>query len=125
MPKPPDPSPEAASLYKKYLNHPAQTLPELTQRLQDYLTFVARVSQVNSAVDHALAISIAERLQQLLATAPAEKFKYVQAAALYFMEDEDAEGDLVSAGGFDDDITVLNAVCHHCGRDDLRLETKH
>jgi hypothetical protein len=116
----PDPSPQAAALYKKYLTDAPITPEELKQRLATYLEFVAKVSQVNTGVDHGLAQQIAQRLEEL-ADAPPEKFKFVQAAARYFTEDEDAEGDLVSAGGFNDDIAVLNALCRHLGRPDLQL----
>jgi uncharacterized membrane protein YkvA (DUF1232 family) len=121
MAKPQDPSPAASALFKKYLTDPPISAEEIRERLKTYLDFVARVAQVNPTVDESLGGRISETLEQLLKLTPPEKFKYVQAAARYFIEDEDAEADLVSAGGFDDDILVVNAVCHHLGHDELQL----
>lgn len=120
MPDVSDPSPQAAALYKKYLSDAPLTPDEVKQRLDEYLQFVARVAQVNS-VDSSLAQRIASLLETLMVEASPEKFKYVQAAARYFIEDEDAQGDLVSAAGFSDDIAVVNALCRHLGRPDLQL----
>lgn len=121
MSKPIDPPAEATALFKKYLSDAPAPPEKVVARLKTYLAFVARVAEKNPQVNHELATSIADHLEQLLMSAPAEKYKYAQAAARYFIEDEDADEDLLSADGFADDISVMNSVCHHLGRDDLRL----
>ena len=121
MSKPPDPPPQAAALFKKYLAEPALTADQLSEQLRTYLEFVARVSQVNPQLNLALANRLAQGLEHLLALAPAEKFKFVQAAARYFIEDEDADLDLISDDGFDDDVMIFNQVAHHLGHDELQI----
>ena len=113
--------PEAQALFKKYLNDAPAPADKVVARLKTYLSFVARVQEVNPQVNHELASRVANSLEQLLLAAAPEKYKYAQAAARYFIEDEDADEDLLSADGFADDIAVLNSVCQHLGREDLCL----
>ena len=57
----------------------------------------------------------------LLANCHADHPNYVQAAVSYFIDCDDAEHDMDSLSGFDDDIGVFNAVCDHLGHSDLKL----
>lgn len=116
-----EPPPEAVALFRSYLPDPALPPSKIQAQLDEYLDLVDEVSRGNEQVDNALAFRIAENLREILAAAPADKLRFVQAAARYFVEDEDANGDLVSVDGFDDDIMVMNAVARFIGRPDLQL----
>lgn len=48
--------------------------------------------------------------------------KLAQVATRYFVLDEDGDGDLFSAFGFDDDLEVVNAVSRALGQKPLGLE---
>jgi len=75
-------------------------------------------------VDVALAERIAATLHQLLLTAEqytARERALLFGAVKYFAEHDDANSDLSSPTGFDDDAGVLNAVCVYLGRKDLTL----
>jgi uncharacterized membrane protein YkvA (DUF1232 family) len=112
--------PEAVALFKTYLNDTPRRPEEVCSDLDSYLQFVAKVAErTNVGLDTAR--KIAEVLRELLTSAPEGKYKYAQAAARYFLEDLDAEGDLVSDSGFDDDLLVVNSVAHHFGRPELVL----
>jgi hypothetical protein len=45
----------------------------------------------------------------------------VQAAVRYFLIEDDADGDLDSILGLDDDADVMNAVLRHLGYDDWQV----
>lgn len=119
-----NPPPEAVTLFRKYLKDPPQSLEKMFFELDEYLVLVEKVAERNRLVDDALAFRIAEAVREILRAAPPEHYKYAQAAARYFIEDEDAEGDLVTPGGFTDDILVINSVARHIGRPDLQLLTE-
>ncbi len=114
--------PKAVALFKAYLSDPPLAVEEVCARLDQYLEFVAKVAERNPEVHRERAIQIAGVLKQLLSSAPEGKYKYAQAAARYFMEDEDAEEDLLSAQGFDDDLLVVNSVANHFGQPGLALD---
>ena len=121
MSNPSDLPPEAVTLFKTYLTDAPRSPEEVCRDLDGYLEFVAKVAErTNVGLDTAR--KIAGVLKELLTSAPEGKYKYAQAAARYFLEDLDAEGDLVSESGFDDDRLVVNSVAHHFGRPELALE---
>lgn len=113
--------PKAVALFKRYLSDPEVSPHEMADKLDAYLRFVARVAERNPEVNRERAEQIAGVLRELLSSAPEGKYRYAQAAAHYFVEDEDAEADLVSSAGFDDDLLVVNSVASHFGRPDLEL----
>lgn len=115
------PPPEAIALYRQYLKDDPLSAEKLTFQLDEYVEFVERVAKVNPIVDSALAFRISEVLRELVGVCPPDKLKFVQSAIRYFIEDEDAEGDLVSPGGFDDDILVVNSVARHIGHPELQF----
>jgi uncharacterized membrane protein YkvA (DUF1232 family) len=113
--------PEAVALFKAHLKDPLKDPAEVVRDLDAYLQLVAKVAErTNVNVD--MAHRIAEVLKQLLVSAPEGKYKYAQAAARYFIEDLDAEGDFVSEAGYEDDLLVVNSVAHHFGRPELALD---
>jgi uncharacterized membrane protein YkvA (DUF1232 family) len=74
-------------------------------------------------VDFALAEELAKRSVKLLersAPDPSEANRQlIQAAVRYFVENDDAEDDLNSVVGFNDDAQVMNAVATYLGYPDL------
>ncbi len=116
-----NPPPQAVALFRKYLKEPARSLEKMFFELDEYLVLVEKVAERNPRVDDALAFRIAEAAREILRAAPPDHYKYAQAATRYFIEDEDAEADLVTPNGFDDDILVLNSVARHMGRPDLQF----
>lgn len=113
------PPPEAVEIFQRFVNRPPLGPQELIEKLNEYLKFVDKVHQVNPHIDRELAHRIGGVLKQLVAVATAQNYGYLQAAALYFIEDEDASGDLVKPDGFDDDLLVVNAVARHLGHPEL------
>ena len=69
-----------------------------------------------------LAERIGHGVEQLLAQAKSPDYPYVQAAAIYLIEDEDDQGDLTSCIGFDDDAEVFNAVCKFLDHPELAVD---
>ena len=79
----------------------------------------------NEFIDITLAENIAQTLRQLLrelAIYPENKRRLIVGAARYFMRSQDAQADLESILGFDDDAAVLNYVLKEIGRSDLKVE---
>jgi uncharacterized membrane protein YkvA (DUF1232 family) len=80
----------------------------------------------NEFIDAAVGLSLASEAGALIDEAErrqdVETHRLVQAAVLYFVLDDDAEHDLHSVCGLDDDAAVLNAVARQLGRDDLVVE---
>lgn len=78
-------------------------------------------------VDRPLAREIAATLQRVIAelwtSLDAPQQRLVQLAADYFVSDDDAEADLESPLGLEDDALVLNLVLAALGRPDLVIET--
>lgn len=121
MSNPSEIPPEAVALFKTYLQDEPRRPEDVSRDLDSYLQFVAKVAErTNVGLDTAR--QIAGVLKTLLTSAPEGKYKYAQAAARYFIEDLDADGDLISDSGFDDDLLVVNSVAHHFGRPELAIE---
>jgi hypothetical protein len=100
-----------------------QELLENRPRLQSYLAMVEIESGTRDIDVHA-AKRIAEALAQLVQASgdlDAEHRKLVRGAVEYYLLGEDADADLLSENGFEDDRQVLNAVCAAVGRNDLKV----
>ena len=111
-------SPSARSIFVAM----CETLPaaEASQQLAE----IRAALRMNEFLDIALAEQIAEALTDLLAgygKMPEEHKALVVGAARYFVATQDAEGDLTSVLGCDDDAEVLNHVLTQIGREDLKV----
>ena len=99
---------------------PAEQLPELNEILALYLEQVRTLYEDNEFIDLGLVERIGQAVRAMLA-------RYVRAdlrtraaivgALRYFVIEEDAEGDLDSLLGFDDDAEVANYVIRACDLD--------
>src|SRR5689334_13527183 len=98
-----------------YPSEPA-TQETLSNRIRDYTAEIGDAARRNEFVDVTLSSAIVERLVRLLsewdALAASER-AIVHAAVEYYLLRDDAEDDLDSVLGFEDDARVLNACLHH------------
>lgn len=112
--------PEAvAVLFGRLLREPKRSREEMRRRVSGYLVEIESRAREVDFIDVELAQAIADGCHRLIDTPEAgaseEHRRLVQAAVLYFVMDEDAEGDTSSLIGFDDDRLVVDAV-----RDELQ-----
>ena len=81
--------------------------------------------QSGGEIDPTLARGLVEASQRLLGTlteeTPTRTRRLVQAAVRYFLIEDDADADLDSILGLDDDADVINAVLRHLGHDDWQV----
>lgn len=99
-------------------------LAELHQQIVAHTINVHNALLHNEFIDVALAERIAHTLTGLLndlSTYPENKRRLIVGATRYFTRGQDAQADLASILGFDDDAAVLNYVLKEIGRDDLRI----
>jgi hypothetical protein len=96
----------------------------LPAAIDEHLHAVRQARQRNEFLDLAAAEALAEGLKAFLDLypdcSPAHRALIV-GAARYFARSDDAEGDLISVLGFDDDKTVFNYVAGAIGRPDLKV----
>jgi uncharacterized membrane protein YkvA (DUF1232 family) len=99
-------------------------LPELLEAVHQHALQVRQALKTNEFLDVALAEKIAETLAKLLGDIenyPPNQKRLVVGAARYFVKSHDAQADLVSLLGFDDDVAVLNYVLVELGQSELRI----
>lgn len=80
-----------------------------------HLAKLEALKDFHENIDLDTARVVADRCLQLMGSTPESTFSdekrlLVQAAARYFVVDEDAESDFRSQHGFDDDLAVVEAV---------------
>lgn len=120
--------PDAAQpLWTRLMDESLLPVHELFRQVHEYRQAIAQRSQWNDAdVDQKLANALVEVSLRLLGTlgddGPEERRRWVQAAIRYFVIEEDADGDLDSILGLDDDAEVINAVLRHLGHEGWTVE---
>ena len=119
--------PEAArSLFVRLYGQPTVSRKVIAQRIDLQLEKIRKAAGDNVLIDLKVCERVAESLKALLehgdAHTPREHKLLIQAAARYFLMEEDAQDDLSSFVGFDDDAGVVNAVARYLGRTDLIVE---
>ena len=98
----------------------AVTVVELVGRRADIHAYVTRVREAAATrdfVDVRTAVRLADELEAVLDRVDeldAEGRSLVWAAIDYFLDESDAEADLTSPLGFDDDAEVVAALYRHC-----------
>lgn len=98
---------------------------ELRRQITSHVGEVRAALQYNEFVDLALAKRLGNVLRQLLSKLndyPEEHRCLIVGAVRYFLHNKDAQNDLASVLGFDDDTAVLNFVLQEIGRGDLKVE---
>lgn len=112
----------AKDVYDKLLREPLREVEDLRAEVLDYVAYIEIHAGDNPYVDDILARDIARVCEGLfdavLDTTPEHTRRQIQAAARYFVTEEDGDSDLV-IGGLDEDAAVANAVAEHLGRGDL------
>jgi len=99
-------------------------LPGLIEDIQQHVLNVHKALEFNEFLDVGMAEKIAALLKKLLGEInkyPESKKKMIIGAVRYFVKSNDAQADLTSLLGFDDDVAVLNYVLVELGHADLRL----
>lgn len=110
----------ARPLWRKLVAEEPVPVHELFAQVQQYeRTLDQRADWDETKVDPTLARDLARTAHRLLGTlnaaSPEATRRLIQAAVRYFLIDEDADADLDSILGLDDDAEVMNAVLRHLG----------
>ncbi len=115
--------PDAARLMRDLLSQDPVPIRRLRTELAEHLAQLKDHTATHEFIDLDMASllnSVCHRLLDRLTDAsPAEYRLMVQAAVRYFILDEDADSDLQSPIGFDDDAIVVKAVAAAVGATDL------
>jgi hypothetical protein len=108
-----------ATLLRKMMREPRHSREELRRLTAAHLVKLETAARDVDYLDVELAAAIANGCHRLVDTiAPPvteDHRRLVQAAVLYFVLDEDVEGDTTSLIGLDDDRLVVDAVCDELG----------
>jgi RimJ/RimL family protein N-acetyltransferase len=114
--------PVAKKVFAQLLEEPLREIEDLRQEVRDYVVVIETAATENPYVDDILARDIARVCEGLLDAiveeTPDVTRRQIQAAARYFVTEEDGDSDL-AIGGLDEDAAVANAIATHLGRDDL------
>lgn len=109
--------PDLRPRWERLLQQPLTPLEVLRGDLEDYL---ARVQ--GTVADPAVVAGLATGFRALLSgTWDEQQRRLVQAAVTWLLLEDDAEPDLESVAGLDDDAEVFNAVARELGRQDLAI----
>ncbi len=110
---------EARTRFLELLEEPLAPPDLLLREIDECLGRVRRVVMDGAPLDVEFIEKLAARARRLVRglepDGPEPERRLVQAAVRYFVLADDAEGDLVSVIGFDDDARVLQAVAEHLG----------
>lgn len=127
VPQPKDASvtgipPVAKKIYDKLYGEPLRDADALRSEIREHVARITDAAKDNPYVDDTLARDIARVCEGLLdavvESTPEHTRRQIQAAARYFVTEEDGDSDL-AIGGLDEDAAVANAIAQHLGRGDL------
>jgi len=103
-----------AVIFKRLMRAPRRSREEMRRRVSGYIVQIESLAREVDYLDVDLAQYIANACHRLIDTLDGFSTEdhrcLVQAAVLYFVTDEDAEGDTSSLIGFDDDRLVAETV---------------
>ncbi len=116
----------AKPLWEKLIGEDLIPVHALFAEVRSYQQTIQKRSWRDDDVDPALANALTEATLRLLSTlnesTPESTQRLIQAAARYFVIEDDADSDLDSILGLDDDAEVVNAVLRHLGHNDWLVE---
>jgi [ribosomal protein S5]-alanine N-acetyltransferase len=114
--------PVARAVYDKLFSEPLRDGDALRTEIAGHLARIEAAARDNPYVDDVLARDIARVCEGLLDavvdSTPEHVRRQIQAAARYFVTEDDGDSDL-AIGGLDEDAAVANAIALHLGRSDL------
>ncbi len=113
---------ETRTSYAAFLKGRPMTRELLIAKVRRYLDAICQASDEDQHLDIATSSDLGRGLLRLLRDCPDETLLHAQAATYYFVESDDAEPDLDSARGFEDDASVFNAVCRHVGLPEHQID---
>jgi ribosomal-protein-alanine N-acetyltransferase len=112
----------ARATFEKLLAEPLFDPEDLRREVVLYVTMLTSAADDDPSIDDQLGRDIARTCEGLLMAitdaTPEHARRQIQAAARYFVTEEDGDSDL-GIGGLDEDVAVANAVALHLGRSDL------
>lgn len=101
-------------IFRRMMRAPRRSPLEMRRRVSRHIVEIETRAREADYIDVELAQSLANECHRLIDTlgpnASEDHHRLVQAAVLYFVTDEDAEGDTSSLIGFDDDRLVVRRV---------------
>jgi hypothetical protein len=105
---------DTADVLRGFLAEPLMSADLLSEQARVYFKQVEAIANDGEVIDLELVADAAVRCERLLAEVdddmPEEERRLIQAAVRYFVNEEDADADLESLIGFDDDGAVVEAV---------------
>jgi hypothetical protein len=118
-------------LWIRLVDEELMPVHDLFRQVREYHTAISQRATWRAAghgggeIDPTLARALVEASQRLLGTlteqTPTRTRRLVQAAVRYFLIEDDADADLDSILGLDDDADVINAVLRHLGYEDWQV----
>jgi uncharacterized membrane protein YkvA (DUF1232 family) len=112
---------------RRYFAEPLFSCYALKEKVSNYLAELEENQAEYEFLDLPLARRIASQCHALLDTlnpqSSDDRKRLIQVAVIYFIEDDDAEGDTTSPIGFDDDAEVVELIARELGLDDI-IRTK-
>jgi len=112
----------ARTVFDRLLGEPLFDPEDMCREVKLYVEMLARAADDDASVDHELGRDIGRTCEALLMAVteatPEHARRQIQAAARYFVTEDDGDSDL-EIGGLDEDAAVANAVAEHLGRSDL------
>jgi hypothetical protein len=94
---------------------------QMAARVGAYLAHIEAAAGENELLDLSAARALGNAMLELIKRCPDQHGPHLHAAVSYFVHADDAEHDLDSLVGFDDDVGVFNAVCEHVGLSELQV----
>ena len=117
---------DSAEPFRRLLETPVLDAGDLWMMVREHLVVLREAVEDEELLDGKLGVELAEASEALLNRFPDEESEdsrlLIQAAVRYFVLNEDAEGDMDSLVGFDDDALVFNAVVEELGHADLVVD---
>jgi len=112
----------ARPVFERLLGEPLRDPEDLRREVALYVSALTSAADDDPSVEDQLGRDIARTCEGLLMAiseaTPEHTRRQIQAAARYFVTEEDGDSDM-EIGGLDEDAAVANAVALHLGRSDL------